>query len=66
MLCPSCGRDNPSDAQFCNECGAKQATPLDTTLAETPIPSEDSGILTSGSFVGVHHIEADVVDTNNR
>ncbi len=52
MLCPSCGRDNPSDAQFCNECGAKQDTPLDTTLAETPIPSEDSGILTSSSFVG--------------
>jgi len=52
MLCPSCGRDNPSDAKFCNECGAKQDTPLNTTLAETPIPSEDSGILTSGSFVG--------------
>jgi len=52
MLCPSCGRDNPSDAKFCNECGAKQDTPLNTTLAETPIPSEDSSILTSGSFVG--------------
>ena len=48
MLCPSCGRDNPSDAQFCNGCGAN----LDSSAAETATPSEESTILTSGSFVG--------------
>ena len=56
MLCPSCGRDNPSDAQFCNECGANLDTPLDTPVAETPAPpretAEESRVLTSGSFVG--------------
>ncbi|MCH7622141.1 MAG: zinc ribbon domain-containing protein, partial [Chloroflexi bacterium] len=50
MLCPSCGRDNPSDAQFCNGCGAN----LDTPVAETPTPSEESGVLISDSFVGRH------------
>ena len=48
MLCPSCGRDNPSDAQFCNECGANFVTPV----AETPTPPEETAILTSGTFVG--------------
>ena len=23
--CPSCGRENPDDAQFCNACGASLA-----------------------------------------
>ena len=48
MLCPTCGRDNPSDAQFCNGCGAT----LDTAVAETPTPADESGVLTSSSFVG--------------
>ncbi len=48
MLCTSCGRDNPLDAQFCNGCG----TNLDIPVAKMPTPSEESGILTSGSFVG--------------
>ncbi len=43
MLCPTCGRDNPSDTQFCNGCGAT----LDTAVAEAP-----TGVLTSSSFVG--------------
>jgi class 3 adenylate cyclase len=25
LLCPSCGRENPSDAKFCNTCGAALA-----------------------------------------
>ena len=56
MLCPSCGRDNPSDAQFCNGCGAN----LDTPVAETPTPPEGSRILTSGSFVGRQREMADL------
>ena len=48
MLCPNCGRDNPSEAQFCNGCG----TNLDAPKAETPTPSEETAILTSGTFVG--------------
>ena len=48
MLCPSCDRDNASDAQFCNGCGAN----LDTPVAETPPPWAESAVLTSGSFVG--------------
>ena len=48
MLCPSCGRDDPSDAQFCNECGAN----LDTPVAESPTPSEKTVSLTPSSFVG--------------
>ncbi len=48
VLCPTCGRDNPSDAQFCNGCGAT----LDTAVAETPTPADESGVLTSSSFVG--------------
>ncbi len=26
-VCPSCGRENPEDAHFCNACGAPLATP---------------------------------------
>ena len=48
MICPSCSRENRDDAQFCDECGAN----LDTAVAETPKPPNDSGRLTSGSFVG--------------
>ena len=48
MLCPSCGRDNPSDAQFCNGCGVN----LDAPVVETPPPMEESGIMTSGMFLG--------------
>ena len=48
MLCPSCGRDNPSDAQFCNSCGANSNVPV----AEMATPSPESSVLTSGSFVG--------------
>ena len=48
MLCPSCGRDNPSDAQFCNGCG----TNIDALNTETPTTPEESGVMTSGSFVG--------------
>ena len=54
MLCPSCGRENPSDAQFGNECEGN----LDIPVAKTAIPSkktaEESSILTSGTFVGRH------------
>ena len=54
MLCPSCGRENPSDAQFCNECEGN----LDIPVAKTAIPpkktAEESSILTSGTFVGRH------------
>ncbi len=56
MLCPSCGRDNPSEAQFCNECGAN----LDTPVAETPTTSEESSNLTSGTFVGRQQEMADL------
>ena len=56
MLCPSCGRDNPSDAQFCNECGSD----LDTPVAETPTTSEESSNLTSGTFVGRQQEMADL------
>ncbi|MFB3118923.1 MAG: AAA family ATPase, partial [Stenotrophomonas maltophilia] len=56
MLCPSCGRDNPSEAQFCNECGAN----LDTPVAITPTTSEDSSNLTSGTFVGRQQEMADL------
>jgi len=48
VLCPTCGRDNPSDAQFCNGCGAT----LETAVAETPIPADESGVLTSSAFGG--------------
>ena len=27
LLCPSCGRDNPPDAKFCNTCGAPLTAP---------------------------------------
>jgi len=50
MLCPSCGRDNPSDARFCSECGANPNAPV----AETPISPEETAILSSGFFVGRH------------
>ncbi len=54
MLCPNCGRENPSDAQFCNECGGN----LETPVAESAIPpnerAEESSILSSGTFVGRH------------
>ena len=36
MLCPSCGQENPSDAQFCNGCSAN----IDIGMAEVP-KSED-------------------------
>src|SRR3954452_19643753 len=26
MLCPSCGHDNPDDANFCGQCGSRLAT----------------------------------------
>ncbi len=52
MLCPSCGRDNPSDAQFCNECGANLDTPVAETPASPEETAEESSILTSGTFVG--------------
>ena len=48
MFCPSCGRDHPTDTQFCNECGTNPNAPG----TETPIASEKPAILTSGSFVG--------------
>ena len=38
MLCPYCGRDNSSDAQFCNECGSK----LDSPRNGLPSPAEKS------------------------
>ncbi len=57
MLCPSCGRDNPSDAQFCNECGGN----LDTPVAETATPSEDSiPLYGSSTFVGRRQELADL------
>ena len=56
MLCPTCGRNNPSEAQFCNECGAN----LDTPAAKTPTTSEETSILTSGSFVGRQQEMADL------
>ena len=48
MLCPACGRDNPSEAQFCNGCGAT----LESAVAEAPTPSQESSVLISGTFVG--------------
>ena len=48
MLCSNCGRDNPSDAQFCNECGANPNAPV----AETRTPSAETASLTSTKFVG--------------
>ena len=56
MLCPSCGRDNSSDAQFCNRCGAN----LDASKAEPPATAEESAVLTSGSFVGRQQEMADL------
>ena len=44
MLCPSCRRDNPSEATFCMACAAK----LDSSVNETP----PRGITTSSDFVG--------------
>ena len=35
MLCPNCGRDNPSDAVFCNACGSK-LPPLDDVASAAP------------------------------
>ena len=35
MLCPNCGRDNPSDAVFCNACGTK-LNPLDDVASTAP------------------------------
>ena len=48
MLCPSCGRDSPPDAQFCNECGNN----LDAPEADSLAAPGESASLTSGSFVG--------------
>ncbi len=48
MLCPSCGRYNPTDAQFCNECGAN----LDAPKAEPSATPEESGGLTASTLVG--------------
>ena len=55
MLCPSCGRENPQNAQFCNGCGGN----LDTHLAEAPRPSEETAIPSFGSFVGRQREEHD-------
>ena len=54
MLCPTCSRDNPSDAQFCNGCGAT----LDTAVAEAP-----TGVLISSSFVGRQREMGELIST---
>jgi len=56
MLCPGCGRDNPPDAQFCNECGNNMDIPKADSLAAP----EESASLTSGSFVGRRQEMADL------
>ena len=44
MICPSCGRDNPNDAAFCNACGTKLDSPADQALSHD--------LPTSADFVG--------------
>ncbi len=34
MFCPSCGHDNPANAQFCGSCGATMAAPTPTPPLE--------------------------------
>jgi len=43
MLCPSCGRENSSDAQFCNECGSRLDCPGNYLPASSG-ESEPSGV----------------------
>ena len=59
MNCLTCGLDNPSDAHFCNGCGAN----LDTPVAEMPTTSEESVVLASVSFVGRHQEMANLKAT---
>ena len=40
MFCPSCGHDNPADAQFCGSCGASLAAP---TPSPAPAPARAAG-----------------------
>ncbi len=37
-VCQACGRSNPGDARFCNECAAPLVTPAESTYAPLPAP----------------------------
>ena len=58
MRCPSCGKENPNDARFCNECGSE----LDFSIEETEpqqIPSAESSV--NADFVGREHEMGELV-----
>ena len=63
MLCPSCGRDNSSGAQFCDKCGSRLDSPRnnlsassgksDPSMVQAGFQSQPGQIAASGgTFVG--------------
>ena len=61
MDCPACGHDNPSDAQFCGNCGSRLGGPLSAapyrpfeereapSIGVESLPPRDLGQLLSGT-----------------
>lgn len=42
MFCPSCGNENPDDANFCEHCGEKFGVSEQPTPEPEPIPKEET------------------------
>ncbi|HEY5531807.1 MAG TPA: FHA domain-containing protein [Candidatus Anoxymicrobiaceae bacterium] len=43
MFCPACGKNNPEESAYCNQCGAYlhgDSGPGDTTITLTPVEAE--------------------------
>ena len=67
MLCPNCGRENPSEARFCMICATRLETPEPESLTDftgstsllTESPS--SSILVSADFVGRQQVIVELV-----
>ncbi|QNN52695.1 FHA domain-containing protein [Nocardioides mesophilus] len=47
-FCTQCGHQNPDDARFCSQCGARLAADQGTTAAVPESPSESTATITFG------------------
>ena len=52
VLCPACGRNNPADARFCINCGARMPPPPPPAAQPAPQPP-------AGSWVSVGRTSSD-------
>ena len=52
MLCSSCGRNNPEDSRFCNECGANLDIPTDASSGIILEEAVDQSNPHNSGFVG--------------